>query len=192
MFRHLPGIHCDGFCHTTTVGGFDRGTKIDGIHVHRQTAKFVGDLFAGHQQELPGSVEFFTHLRQGFQAHLRPVFHSSFLEPVRSKTLGAFCYSFFARFVGGGIHPLFPRGHHIVFGQREEIVVMGLVPVCNHLGKVIAIAPEGVRVQVSLEKHLLRIGFAVAGSPNSHSKTANDRNNQAGGASHVHHLLALV
>ena len=35
-------------------------------------------------------------------------------------------------------------------GQREEVVAVLLVPVGDHLGEVVAVAPERVRVQVAL------------------------------------------
>ena len=48
------------------------------------------------------------------------------------------------------VDPLLALGDDVVVGQGEEVVAVPLVPVGDHLGEVVAVAPERVGVQVAL------------------------------------------
>ena len=48
------------------------------------------------------------------------------------------------------VGPAFAVGKNIVIGHGQEVVIVTLVPVGDHLGKVVAVAPQRVRVQVAL------------------------------------------
>ena len=45
-----------------------------------------------------------------------------------------------------------------MIGQRQELIPMPEVPIDDHLGVVVAVAPERVGVQITLEPPGLRIG----------------------------------
>jgi hypothetical protein len=46
-------------------------------------------------------------------------------------------------------HPPVADGEHVVIGKRQEVITTGAVPLGDHLGKIIPVTPERVRVEVA-------------------------------------------
>ena len=57
-------------------------------------------------------------------------------------------------------NPFVVVGDDVVLGERKEVVVTARIPIDDHLGELVAIAPQGVRVQIALVPTRLRLARA--------------------------------
>jgi hypothetical protein len=48
------------------------------------------------------------------------------------------------------LHPAIAAAKDVVIRQREKVIAVAAIPIGNHLGKVIAVAPEGVGMDIAL------------------------------------------
>ena len=105
----------------------------------------------GISRNLPGSSSRLRNSRQRLEAHLllaRPRSRrSTHAGPKRAMY---FCRAFLRSRWPADVDPALALGEDVVVGQGEEVVAVPLVPVGDHFGEVVAVAPEGVGVQVAL------------------------------------------
>ena len=132
------------------------------VEVDGQSLKPVGDLLRLHQQETARH----THLRLILGESLEPdlwrlvldfVFH-----PVVAKPFEVLFKRQAAARVFLDMDPPLSLGENVVVGDAEKIVVVAAVPVGDHLGIVIPVAPERMRVKVALPPTRLR-GVCIQG-----------------------------
>ena len=123
----------------------DQLLDVRGVHVH----VLIRDLLAGDEQEPARLLELGLHLRQGTQPDfllfaLAADDHPFLAEPLEILIQGD----------GAGLglmhlQPLIVIGDDVVVRQRQEIITVALIPIGDHLGEIIPVAPIGMRVQVT-------------------------------------------
>ena len=152
LVSHLPDIHLHGFLYAGAINGSDGVAQVDTIHVHRRLGKAMRDLFGRDQQKLACLLEQAAKLAERFQAHLRGIdFAAGFLvaaagdpplHPGLAKAPKVATQDLPARgLIHPGIDPALFLGQQVVFGERQKLVPVPLVPVADHFGEIVAIAP---------------------------------------------------
>src|SRR5207245_478543 len=71
------------------------------------------------------------------------------LDPIRAEAGDVFIQGDPAPATGFEVYPALAHQHAIMVGKSEEIVAVILIPAHNHLRIIIAITPEGMRMQIA-------------------------------------------
>jgi len=116
----------------------------------------VGNFGGGDEEEPTGLIQERFEFGKGFEADLRGTLVDAFLDPRGAEAISVFGEGFASAYFVGGTDPTFSFEEHVVVGEREEMVAVVFVPGGDHLGVVIAIAPERVGVEVPFEPSLSR------------------------------------
>ena len=124
--------------------------EIGGVDVHRKRQVTAGDFLGGNHQEPTGFFEQAAELRQRLQPILVGAVMITSHQPVGPKAALVLLEGLGKMVLCGLGDPLLALQHPVVIGQREKVVTVFLVPVGDGLGEIIAITPEGMRVEVAL------------------------------------------
>ena len=138
-------------CHNTVATErLDRLTEVVRVHVDRGGLPAVRDLLALQDEEAVGLLELAAILGQELEAHLGlVVLARARLDPILRPAGRVFREGLLRALVGSHVHPLVGGVERVVFGEREEMVAVGLVELGDHLREVVAIAPKRVGVEVA-------------------------------------------
>jgi len=119
-----------------------------------------GNLLARDHQEAPRLLEERAVFVERLEAHLPLAVLLAELDPVRAEAAQVFLQNPAAAATtpGAGMHahhlgkqPALARLHGVVVGDGEEVIALLLIPVGDHLGIIVAVAPERMGMQVALE-----------------------------------------
>ena len=120
------------------------------VDVDRQALKLVGDFLALHQQETPRHGHLRAILGVSLEPDPRDALDDFVLDPVVAETFQIFVERTLAAGIFLAVNPALALGQHVVVGDAEKVVAVAAVPVGDHFGVVVAIAPERVGVEVAL------------------------------------------
>lgn len=148
LIGDLPQVHRDGLEYVLAGNRLDGVAKVDAVHVNRPLGERRGDLFRGNEQELAGLFEQAAELGERLEPDLLFAGLVAGFDPSLAEAARVFAEGPPPQRGRIRRHPLLAFGEQIVIRQREEIVAVLLVPVGDHFGEVVAIGPEGVRVEV--------------------------------------------
>lgn len=151
-------IALDDFEHAVAALGLDNFAQVDGAHVDRGEFVFIRELLAGNENETAGFLEFGTELSKRFQAHFWKVIAGALLDPVFAEAFDVTFEDIATAFIRRH-EPAVTHLQGVMIAEHQEIVAMLLIPIGDHLGIAIAIAPEGVGVEIALPP----AGFLGAG-----------------------------
>ena len=104
----------------------------------------VGDLLPLDQQETPRLLEQGPELVQGLEPHLEVTVDHSCLQPGVPESLAVAIEAVFPSPLVrlDHAHPFLPLAEDVVVRQRQELISVPVVPIDDHLGVVVAVAPE--------------------------------------------------
>ena len=125
----------------------------------------IGDFLRLHQQELARSVKQRPKLVESPQTNLGQTIANSSLGPLLSET----CLVPFQRVDSTTFGRHFLRNsllattENVVVRERQEVVVILRVPVADHLGKIVSVAPQRMCVEIALEPACLSVPFLRPG-----------------------------
>ena len=151
--------------------GLDLLFEIYGVEMDRDLAKAGADLLRLDEQELARLFKLGAVLLQLLQPHLGFAIFDTRGHPFVAKASAVFFHRGLAEGLaalldGGLAHPHLLRLQHVVVGDGQEVVAVLLVPVRDHLRKIVPITPERMRVCVALEPARLCGGGGVDQSEN--------------------------
>jgi hypothetical protein len=123
--------------------------EIERIHVRASTIQVLRDLLSAHEKETPGLVQRRRVFARPAETHEKRIASAAFFDR-RRMTHPILVVRFAAESRGRHAPPLLVRRDRVVIRERHELVAISLVPVRDHLRKVVAVAPERVGVRVAL------------------------------------------
>src|SRR5437868_5315184 len=106
------------------------------------SAEMVGNFFAGNKKELSRAFKTPAKLLERFEARFWIAIHFADFDPVVPKLFAILFEGNHGGVIGRDAHPFVSRQHHVMVRKSEKIVSVFLVPVDDHLWKVVAIAPQ--------------------------------------------------
>ncbi len=123
--------------------------EVRGIEVDREPLETVGNLLALDEQILSGFGEFFFDLVKAFQADFQPAISFALVHPVFAEFLDQLLVGLAFALVLFHIGPAFLVVQHVMIGEGQEVIPSLLVPGGDHFGIIVAIAPEGMRMDIA-------------------------------------------
>ena len=142
-----PALH--HIQHIGSAPGRDLLAEIGGIDVNRKRQVPAGDLLGRNHQEPTGLFEPGAKLFQRLQPILVGSLSIPPLQPVGTEAALVLREGFGKMVLRGLGDPLLTLEHPVVVRHRQEVVAVLLVPVGDGLRKIVAIAPQGVGVQIA-------------------------------------------
>jgi len=175
LLEHRVDVVLQDLGHGRAALRGDQVQQVDGVQMG-----LVGDLLGLDHQEPPRLLEQAAKLGEGLEpdfglpflalAGLDPAIREPREVPLERGLL-----------LVRHLHPSVADGEPVVVGQRQEVVAAILVPLCHHLGEIVAVAPEGVGVQIALPPSRLGL-FRPGGGVRGPRRRVGD---QAGGRQHA-------
>ena len=148
--NHGVDVVLDRFGHAAAVHRRHKLLDVRCIEMDRSPAEPVGDLLALEEHEPARFFQSRPHFGQRFEADLLLAVDRSRLDPIAWKTRLELAQRFGPAAVAVDSDPIpAGNGQDVVIGEAQEIVTVLLVPKADHFEVVVAVAPEGMRVQVA-------------------------------------------
>ena len=119
----------------------NRLADVDAVHVRALAPDVLGDLFPRDEEEAAGVVERCAIFVEAPQADLERVARPAILHPLVAKACDVSAMAIGAGTARRDRHPTL-GGRWVVVGHRQKLIARGLVPIDDHLGVVIPVAPQ--------------------------------------------------
>ena len=124
--------------------------KVGRVHVQRQPAVPVRDLFPRDQQEFSRPRDLGADLRERLQPDFQPALRAfAFFDPVTGKRGLQLLIRLFPAGAFLHVDPLVTHLQGVVVGVRQKVVPLIAIPLRHHLGVVVSVTPERVGMQIA-------------------------------------------
>jgi hypothetical protein len=151
LIVHRAEVVRDGFGDRRSAERRDRFFKVGGVDVNRHAFGLVADFLGRNHEKLAALFDQRAELFQRLEPHFRIGSFAAALDPSVAEARDVFRNNVGAGFLRqlAFLLPANALAQHVMVGEREEVVVVCAVPIGDHVGEVVTVAPEGVRVQIA-------------------------------------------